>query len=157
MFPQCYVSLISKLTYGFILVDPQMPTLSPHPPLSNDPGGGSGSIGLACAAMALTPATPSESHDMTPTKVEPGPKSTSSQVLSPSPLLEDIKTEPGGCEVNQWKPPPVLTSSTPTTSPKHEPPSLKRPHLPAKEYEVLLDEEETSSGNLYDYSPVEIW
>ena len=65
-----------------------------------------------------------------------------------------IKTEP---LTPQWKNPSVLpVSSTPTTSPKPEAPSLKRPYLPAKDYEVLL-EEETMSGMMYDYTVLETW
>lgn len=129
-----------------------MPTLSPHPPSSNQPSG-------------AQPNTPLESQDkVTPaaTPDQNGPKSVSSisnQVFSPYPTNPSV--EPSK-PVDSMGPASAssATAHTPAAMPQASATGfsfLKRPILASKDYESILQEEEQPSELLYDYSTMTAW
>ncbi|KAG8224142.1 hypothetical protein J437_LFUL005476 [Ladona fulva] len=161
-----------------------MPTLSPHPPLSNTGAG-----------MGGRPATPLESQDRgtpgaTPSDLN-GPKSVSSvsnQVFSPYPAASSIEANrpvdsvggvgsqgPASAHSVGNAPPsvPPLPPSTPlpapalststtvtsnsTTTTSHPSFTIKRPVLSSREYEDALVEEERPWELLYNYITLDAW
>ncbi|CAB3370318.1 Hypothetical predicted protein [Cloeon dipterum] len=130
--------------------DPTMPTLSPHPPSSNQPSG-------------AQPATPLESHEKvtpaaTPSDIN-GPKSVSSvsnQVFSPYPTNSSVEpSKPvdslGPASASSGHTPSMPTPSSTLNS------FLKRPILSSKDYESVLQEDDQLSDLLYDYSTMNAW
>ncbi|XP_066998213.1 mediator of RNA polymerase II transcription subunit 13 isoform X2 [Anabrus simplex] len=134
--------------------DPTMPTLSPHPPASNNGG-------------QPQPATPLESQDKVTPAATPsdlnGPKSVSSvsnQVFSPYPPSSSVEqaNKPIDSVGGSQGPASAHSVIAPTAScSTPEYPTLKRPVLSSKEYESILMEEEQPSKLLYDYSTLDAW
>ncbi|XP_026289181.2 mediator of RNA polymerase II transcription subunit 13-like isoform X2 [Frankliniella occidentalis] len=137
--------------------EPTMPTLSPQPSASSVAGQLSVPATPPPAPGPGTPAhTPLDSH---------GPKSVSSvsnQVYSPyqgpvSVSSVDNSGMTGGPPSAPPGPPGPAPAQPPSGPPEHQPLTLKRPVLTAKEYEHLMHEDEALSDNLYDYSQLDVW
>ncbi|XP_059483783.1 mediator of RNA polymerase II transcription subunit 13-like isoform X2 [Neocloeon triangulifer] len=130
--------------------DPTMPTLSPHPPSSNQPSGAQPTTPLESQDKVTPAATPSDIN---------GPKSVSSisnQVFSPYPTNSSVEpSKPadsmGPASASSGHVPSMPTASSTLSS------FLKRPILASKDYESIMQDEDQPSDLLYDYSTMNAW
>ncbi|KAJ1530725.1 hypothetical protein ONE63_005583 [Megalurothrips usitatus] len=142
--------------------EPTMPTLSPQP-----------SSGCTAAHPATPPPAPGPGTPAHTPVDSHGPKSVSSvsnQVYSPyqggaCASVSSVDNAMGiGPMTGGTGPPsaPPASAGPPSAPPQpapseHQPLTLKRPVLAAKEYEHLMMEDEAMSDHLYDYSQLDVW